>query len=324
MIVKSSFECAWWLKNKHLKTLYPLTIQSTEYINQVEYESIHLKDGDFIELLWSNQKLSHQPPLVLLLHGLGGNIHSHYVEKIVKQLNEHGMRVVLMHFRGAGQNPNRMRQGYHAAETNDLNTVIHYLNTKEPHSPKMAIGVLLGGGVLLKWLCENGEQPWIKKALAISVPFDLAIAAKCISKGFSKFYQNHMLVSLKKSIIQKIQTFALEYPFTIDELMSFNDFFTFDERVTAPIFGFKNAMHYYQVGSCRQYLSGIYTPTLILHAVDDPFMDISVIPKSHELSPSVTLEITNCGGHVGFVEYTHDCFINWWPGKKLIKYFSEY
>jgi predicted alpha/beta-fold hydrolase len=42
-------------------------------------------------------------------------------------------------------------------------------------------------------------------------------------------------------------------------------------------------------------------PTLIIQAVDDPFMTAEVIPKPKELSSYVQLEVTQGGGHVGFV-----------------------
>lgn len=324
MIIQSSYEAAWWLKNNHLQTLYPIFLNSSITDKVIEHEYLELNDGDFIELIWSNHNLPTNAPLVIVLHGLGGNINSHYIGKTFNSLNQNGMRCVLMHFRGAGEKPNRMLKCYHAGETTDLDTIIKYIHYKEPHSIKMAVGVSLGGAVLLKWLCENGTQPWIKKAFTISVPFELDVCAKCISQGFSNFYQYNMLRSLKRQIIKKIELFSLKYPFTVEDLMSFNDFFTFDNHVTAPLFGFKNAEHYYQVGSCRQYLSGIHTPTLILHALDDPFMDTSVVPHANQLSKEVTLEISANGGHVGFIEHTEQEKISWWPAQRMIKYLSEY
>lgn len=325
MIAKSTFKPAWWLQNNHVQTLYPLFIKPTLFTNKIEVEYVELNDGDFIELIWSKLQVdNHNSPLVLLLHGLGGGFESHYVGKIFNTINQLGMRCVLMHFRGAGSKPNRLLRSYHAGETNDLDTIIKYLNYKEPKSQKMAIGISMGGSVLLKWLCENGKQPWIKKALAMSVPFELDVSAKCIDQGFSKVYQKHMLSSLKKNIINKIETYSIKYPFSISELMSFNDFYTFDDKVTAPMFGFKNALHYYKIASCRQYLSGIHTPTLILHALDDPFMNKSVIPLPHQLSPEVTLEISSSGGHVGFIEGITKSQANWWPSQRMINYFNEY
>ncbi|MCH9717545.1 MAG: alpha/beta fold hydrolase, partial [Gammaproteobacteria bacterium] len=75
----------------------------------------------------------------------------------------------------------------------------------------------------------------------------------------------------------------------------------FDEQITAPLHGFLSAEAYYRESSSRQFLNQIKTPTLIIHASDDPFMPPEAIPEEHELSSHVTLELSTKGGHVGFI-----------------------
>ena len=58
---------------------------------------------------------------------------------------------------------------------------------------------------------------------------------------------------------------------------------------------------YYEQSSSRQYLNKITTPTLLIHSRDDPFMSVDAIPDLEDLSDSVTMELSNHGGHVGFV-----------------------
>jgi hypothetical protein len=84
-------------------------------------------------------------------------------------------------------------------------------------------------------------------------------------------------------------------------LDAINDFNTFDDRITAPLSGFAGVFDYYNRASCRQFLPHIHTPTLIIHAADDPFMFPSTVPFEHELGPGVTLELARHGGHVGFI-----------------------
>ena len=74
-----------------------------------------------------------------------------------------------------------------------------------------------------------------------------------------------------------------------------------DDRVTAGLHGFTGAEDYYTRSSSRPFLKRIEVPTLVLHAVDDPFMTPAVIPTEADLSPHVTLELSPKGGHVGFV-----------------------
>jgi predicted alpha/beta-fold hydrolase len=50
------------------------------------------------------------------------------------------------------------------------------------------------------------------------------------------------------------------------------------------------------------FLKDIERPTLIVNALDDPFMTPEVIPAENALSSHVTLEVSESGGHVGFIE----------------------
>ncbi|WP_198650340.1 alpha/beta fold hydrolase family protein [Oceanimonas marisflavi] len=76
----------------------------------------------------------------------------------------------------------------------------------------------------------------------------------------------------------------------------------FDERITAPVHGFAGADDYYRRCSGLPRLSDIATPTLILHAADDPFMTDAVIPETATLAPAITYELSRHGGHVGFIQ----------------------
>lgn len=78
----------------------------------------------------------------------------------------------------------------------------------------------------------------------------------------------------------------------------------FDEQVTAPLHGFTNAGHYYQSCSGLPLLRQIPIPTLIIHAADDPFMSQAVIPRPEQLNPMVRYELSQRGGHVGFLHGT--------------------
>jgi uncharacterized protein len=51
----------------------------------------------------------------------------------------------------------------------------------------------------------------------------------------------------------------------------------FDAAVTAPVFGHATVMDYYNTASSTNNLPNIKTPTLILHALDDPIAGISIL-----------------------------------------------
>ncbi len=107
-------------------------------------------------------------------------------------------------------------------------------------------------------------------------------------------------------------------------LRTLKNFRDYDENFTAPLHGFRDAKEYYAVTSSRQYLRHIQVPTLILHAKDDPFMTSDVIPTMEELSPSVHLEVTENGGHVGFVSGVVPWRPIYWLEERAPQFFREH
>jgi predicted alpha/beta-fold hydrolase len=323
MIVKSSFEPPWWLSNSHVQTIYPVLFNNR--LAEIDYfERMELPDGDFIDLAWAIHGLNNDSPLVVLLHGLGGNIHSSYVAGLLKSFNKAGYRALLMHFRGASGEPNRLPRVYHSGETGDLDYLLHNLQQREPNTRKAVVGISLGGNVLLKWLGEIGNQSLIDTAVAVSVPFQLDLVVECMNKGFARIYQTYLLRGFRSVFCKKLPLINTTMPLTKEELFSLKTLFDFDERITAPLHGFKNAQAYYKESSSRQYLSSIRTPTLILHALDDPFMNAKAVPDSSELSSYTTLELSKQGGHVGFITGNHPKKLTSWLNQRIPNFLANY
>lgn len=295
MITQSDFKPPAWLRNPHAQTLWAYTVRSRVHV-EVRRERLELPDGDFIDLDWN---ACEEGPIVVVLHGLSGSINSHYAKTTLRALRRCGMRGVLMNFRGASGEPNRLPRGYHGGETGDLSTVIDILHRREPGTPIAAIGFSLGGNVLLKWLGERGERCPAVAAVTVSAPLDLDRTTKRISRGFSRLYQWHILQCLKRDMRVKAQ--QVNMPVDVRRLPQVSTFRQFDDLITAPLHGFTNADEYYASCGARRYLGTIARPTLILHAMDDPFIPPSVLPGDNELGPQTTMELSRHGGHVGFI-----------------------
>jgi predicted alpha/beta-fold hydrolase len=117
----------------------------------------------------------------------------------------------------------------------------------------------------------------------------------------------------------------LSCPLDLSELDSLNSFRLFDDRITAPLHGFQGVDDYYARSSSRGYLKYIRLPVLIIQANDDPFMRPDCVPSDAELSDTVTLELSNYGGHVGFVGHGASAADwNYWLDKRLTEYLSEF
>jgi hypothetical protein len=314
------FKPAWWLPNPHLQTMWPVLLRRNIKNIELERERVELPDGDFIDMDWVGR--SGIGPLVLILHGFEGSIESHYAKGMLQKIVQNGWRGVFMHFRGCSGEPNRLPRNYHSGETSDVAYIVNLLRERD-NNPKIAvIGYSLGGNVLLKWLGETGNQNPLKAAIAISVPFELHKASQRIQHGFSRCYQWYFLKCLRERLTIKYQ-YVPNAPLKPSQLGSVRTIMEFDNQFTAPLHGFANVDEYYTKASSRQYLRGIQVPTLILHAKDDPFMSEDVIPEKHELSPHVNFELTEAGGHVGFVTGKYPWRPEYWLEHRVPEFLKE-
>ena len=242
-------------------------------------------------------------PLLLVLHGLEGSCRSHYVHGLL----EHGRRLgwggVVLNFRSCSGEPNRLPRFYHSGDTEDLDEIVRLLTAREPERVIVAVGVSLGGNVLLKWLGEQGDgaPPALAAAVGISVPFDLEQCARVLDRGFQKWVYT---ANFMRTFKQKVRAKVLRHgPFVdLAAVRRARTFAAYDRVVTAPLHGFADEVDYWRRASCGPYLAKVRRPTLLISAVDDPFVPASALPDPLVLPPNVLLEATERGGHVGFVE----------------------
>jgi predicted alpha/beta-fold hydrolase len=323
MIITSEFKPAWWLSTSHAQTIYPALLRRvTAPVDKVE--RLTLPDGDFVDLAWAINGIAEDAPLVVILHGLGGSVRSGYAAGLMSILNQQGCRAVLMHLRGASDEPNRLARAYHSGDTADFHYFMQVLAKREPKTFKAAIGFSLGGNVLLKWLGEQGDKAVLDAAVAVSVPFQLRLAADRMGHGFSRLYQSYLLTRLRQVMLKKRSHLKGEIPQALRDVDKWDCFWTFDEHVTAPLNGFSSVHAYYRQSSSRAYLHAIAKPTLVIHALDDPFMTTDILPREEELSSEVTLELSAKGGHVGFVTGNVPGRPVYWLDKRIPEFLNSF
>ena len=299
-----AFTPTFWMKNKHLQTLYQTFFRKTTS-PIFEIEEFILEDGDFTEVYWNKSKNAQDTtPIVILFHGLTGSYQSPYIEGMMKILVQEGYNTALMHFRGCSGKANKLARSYHSGETGDASYFINSLYLRYPNAKLYAIGFSLGGNMLLKLLGEVKQSTPLNAAISVSPPLELDTCANAIHKGFSRIYERRLVRELNATLIKKYSLMDMQnlIGYTTKEVKKFKTFWDFDGAYTAPVHGFDSAQEYYTKCSSRQFLKDIHIPTLIVHAMDDPFMDPSMFPDKSELSNSVELELNKNGGHVGFIE----------------------
>lgn len=315
-ITKSDFNPAWWLANPHLQTLWSSFFRPFPKIDLQEVR-LELNDGDFLDIVMTDIQ---DKPIVIILHGLEGSLRSHYIKPLIKSLEEAGFGACFVHFRGCSEELNRLPRSYHSGDTADLQSVVEHLEDAFSQGVYAVIGFSLGGNVVLKWLGEQGDNARTKTAIAVSVPFVLAHAGDRLEKSFSRVYQKHLLSCCQKKYIQKSS--VCKMPIVVDA-QTLNTFYTFDDKITAPLHGFTGADDYYNQCSSRQFLKDIKIPTLVLHAKDDPFMWEHTVPNEDELSPHVELELSDSGGHVGFISGSNPFKPLYWIDKRVIEWLQK-
>ncbi|MCP1726961.1 putative alpha/beta-fold hydrolase [Natronospira proteinivora] len=325
MITASRFRPAWWARSRHAQTIYQNLLRRRPRPS-TRSERLELPDGDFLDLHWAQAQDAAESqgerPIVLLLHGLEGSIQSKYAVGQMQALSKAGLTSVLVHFRGCGGEPNRLRRGYHSGVSDDVALVVRHIRAHFPDSPLAAVGYSLGGNVLLKWLGETGANNPLTTAVAVSVPFRLGHCAKAINKGVSRLYNRFLMRRMKASYARKFRQRS-DPPFPLDALDGLKSFHDFDNAITAPLHGFDNASDYYQQASSIHYLPNIRVPTLILHALDDPFMTPDTAPSESEISDQVQLELSPRGGHVGFVAGRWPWKPRWWLEERITAHLIE-
>jgi predicted alpha/beta-fold hydrolase len=297
----SRFRPARWLRNRHAQTIYPSLPWSGAPRPKLRCENIELPDGDTTAVDWLADSSDADPyaPTLIVLHGLEGSAESSYARMLLQAAAERGWRAAVLHFRDCGDYRNRLPRRYHAGETNDIRFFLERLRTEGHDGPMMAAGYSLGGNVLLKYLGENGISTPLHAAAAVSVPLNLHISSAALTKGFSKIYQRYLLKRMKYAVSRKFDQYTAAFDW--QRAMSARTFADFDDAVTAPLHGFSGKDEYYDRCSAVGFLKEIQRPTLIINSLDDPFMTPDIIPDEEQLSDCVTLEVSENGGHVGFI-----------------------
>jgi uncharacterized protein len=264
-------------------------------------ERFDTPDGDFVDVDWLGGPAG--APVLLVLHGLEGTLRSHYIGGLFRLAAARGWRAGVMYFRSCSGELNRLPRFYHSGDTGDFDHVLRRLAAREPAARIGVVGVSIGGNVLLKWLGEQGEgaPSALAAAVAISVPFDLAGCARLMDRGLPKvLYTTSFMRSLRQKTVAK----ARAYPGFVDvrAALRARTFAAYDRLVTAPLHGFADEEDYWRRSSSGPYVARIRRPTLLISALDDPFIPPATLPDPRLLPPAVRAEFVPRGGHVGFVE----------------------
>lgn len=264
--------------------------------------TVLLNDRDAVVLVenrpktWKNGKR-----IVLLVHGLCGDQHSNYMERMARRLYHAGNLVLRMNLRTCGPGFGLATKSYHAGISEDARSVLRWIGREFPASPVTQVGFSLGGNITLKLAGEDGSRPTgpLDSVVAVSPPVDLKAAALRMGARENWIFQKVFVNQLKKDV-ERLHGHVPELGPT-----KFPDGLTiqmFDEIYTAPQHGFSSADHYYRDASSLPLLPEIKLPTFLVASIDDPVVDVSAVIDSPP-NKNVDVLLTEHGGHVGFLGF---------------------
>jgi predicted alpha/beta-fold hydrolase len=301
----SSYRAPWWLPGGHLQTLYGALGPAPRVAWRRERWAT--PDGDFIDLDWADGAGG---PLVVLVHGLEGGSSSPYARRIATEANRRGWRCVVPLFRGCSGEVNRLPRAYHSGDSAEIDWILRRLQ------PDFAAGVSLGGNALLKWLGEQGAgaAQLVRRAAAVSAPIDLAASGHALGRGLNRaLYARHFLDTLIPKAIAKIAWHGLALDAgRVSRARSLHEY---DDLVTAPLHGFRDADDYWARAASGPWLERIRVPTLVLNALNDPFLPRTPLAAAaRRAAPDVVLEFPATGGHAGFPGRGH------WLARRILEF----
>jgi predicted alpha/beta-fold hydrolase len=320
---------AWWVPGGHLQTTWGRFGRSGRLLN-FERELLPTADGDHLVL--DHLAGPADAPRVILLHGLEGSSFAVYMLGLARLIARAGWRATAVNFRSCARDPQRVGRWlptrrprlYHSGDTGDLDLVVGTLASREPKATLYAVGVSLGGNVLLKWLGETGPRAKIDAAATISVPYDLHASSTYLERGASRIYTAYFLRTLKQKMFDVLARFPEETKgLDREQIRQAQTFRTFDEAATAPLHGFYSADDYYLRASSMRYLHRIEVPTLCVNSADDPFVPTESVTRARSAaSEDVAFRVTRRGGHAAFISGRWPWRPRYWAEEQTIAWLA--
>jgi uncharacterized protein len=257
-----------------------------------------LGDGDALAASLGRPAREEGRPLVVMIHGLTGCEDSLYMLRTGAMLLRAGYPVLRLNLRGAGPSRPLCRGKYHAGRTADFATVLARLPADLAAHGVAAVGYSLGGNMLLKYLGETGEDSRLRAAVTVSAPLDLRLTAEGMMRRRNGLYHRYLLARMKAECLAppadltEAERAAVRRSRTVEE---------FDAAYTAPRHGFASVDDYFERCSAKRFLAGVRTPTLVITALDDPWVPAAqYLAVDWARNPCLRPLLAKSGGHIGF------------------------
>jgi predicted alpha/beta-fold hydrolase len=295
----SSFEPL--IRNPHLATIasnfWPRYKELERYpVRAVRYET----EPGVAVLVHEQRPAGRCRGELVLVHGLEGSSEGGYMLSMAYTALEAGFAVHRVNIRGCGGTEAWCQTLYHAGLTSDLHRILGEIAPRA-EGPILLMGYSLGGNVVLKLSGEGGPQ---KATVAVSTPLDLHACVRALARPQCFLYQNRFINRMRDRLRERARLHPAVFTPLAEtaEREKVRTVFAFDDKITAPFFGFGDAPNYYATQSAQNYLGKISTPTLLITAQDDPLVPFAIYAHpAIAANPRIELIAPRHGGHVAFL-----------------------
>ncbi|HEY0758986.1 MAG TPA: alpha/beta fold hydrolase [Acidisarcina sp.] len=325
------FLAPWYLRNGHLQTIVGNFLPRSYSLPEPEARWIEVEGasgggGVPTELVcqchWQREPGSR--PTMLLLHGLEGSSSSQYVLGNAAGAWAAGWNVVRMNMRSCGGGEERSPSLYHSGRSEDVRRVVAELAGEYSLEAVALVGYSMGGNMVLKLAGELGGEagtlPALKAVVGVSPLMDLSASSDALHEPANRVYERRFLRAMLRRFERKAEIFPAVYREPRPDLRKIRTMRDFDEQIVARYSGFEGAEDYYTQVSSSRVADRIAAPTLILHALDDPFIRMRPETRLKLLgNPQVTLVETRHGGHCAFLSGERGNE-RYWAEKTLLGY----
>jgi predicted alpha/beta-fold hydrolase len=290
------------LRNPHLLTIFAnFAVRRLDTGRFPLEERLYSTEDDVRVLVHSQQPGRSPLGQILMAHGLEGSSEAGYMRSMSQLALESGYGVHRANMRSCGGTEQLSKTMYHAGLTSDTLSLARSIK-KERGGPLFLVGYSLGGNVALKLAGELSDDAigLLDGVCAISTPIDLAASVRKMSQRKNFLYERRFVSRLKERIRRRAP--SLPGVYDLNSLDRCRTVYEFDDKITAPFFGFGTADRYYETQSSKNFLNRIRVPTLLVQAKDDPLIPFEIFdhPAIHT-NPHIELLAVEHGGHLGFL-----------------------
>jgi uncharacterized protein len=309
------------LKNGHAMTIAAVYWPRRFALPAPEKRLFQVEEGSQLlgQCHWQQGK-GRDVPVLIIVHGLEGSCESNYVRGVADKAFQRGLHVIRLNQRNCGGTETLTPTLYNSGMSGDYRAVFEELAEGDGFTQIFFAGFSMGGNLVTKMAGEYGTRA--PKALrgicAVCPAIDLAACADALERRNNYFYQRHFVSSLLSSYARKAKLFPQKY--ARDGFGKIRSVRQFDDAITAPCFGYRDAQEYYEAASARKIVADVRVPLLMITAQDDPFVPYeSFLAALVEENSAIRFVAPEHGGHCAFIS-SHGGPERFWAEHRIVEF----